>query len=157
MGSYVGTLGKWGKREGGDPSPVRGKECTRPAAGVNVTKGRDVMWEVAFRKKLCACLACATKFEEAGAGFVVDPADLPGGEGSVLIRAGDQEIVGGMASEKNNEVQNENVDAWQVEMQEQIRSFLDKNTESGGQEMSHVTLRNYLADVKADVIAGLKK
>lgn len=40
-----------------------------------------------------------------------------------------------------------------VEIQQRIHDFLAENIESDGQAMTHATLRSYLADVRAEVLA----
>lgn len=157
-----------------DPAgyPPRPAECTRPTTVPHDMPSVDILWQPGFRQSLCTCTACKIIYEEAHALYVVDPADVPGAVAddssrvedadAVLDGTSDGEIVNDVRLESQEEREEKRqrlaADATiQRGIQERIANFLERCMEKDGAGLSHKVVREYLNDVKTEVLSNMDR
>lgn len=177
--TYFHKLGKFVPRKaavediypdnGDPPRPV---DCTKPTTRLSVMpKDVYLLWQPGFRESLCTCAACRQLYKKANAEYIVDPSDVPGAvpvdstrvdTDAVLDGTSDGEIVNDVRLESQEEREEKRQrlaeDAViQRDIQERISSFLERCVQSDGQVLSHSAVRNYLNDVKSEVISNMDR
>lgn len=152
--------------------PSRPSDCTRPTTIPFLMPDYDILWKPGFRQSLCTCSACKQIYEEAKAQYVVDPSDVPGAVAddaspvedtdAVLDGTSDGEIVHDVRVESQEEREEKRQrlakDAMiQLDIQERIGKFLERCVEKDGAGLSHKVVREYLNDVKTEVMSNMDK
>lgn len=132
----------------------------------------DLLWQPHFRESLCNCQPCKAMYERAGAGWIVDPSDTPGAVAvdggnvdkadAVLDETSDGEIVNDVRLESEGELEAKRARRAseadiQRDIQDRISDFLQRCVESNGRNMTHGSVREYLADVKSEVLSNIQK
>jgi Putative zinc finger in N-recognin (UBR box) len=152
----------------------RDRDCVLPQKEMaEMPTDVDIIWEPHFRESLCTCDACKCLYEAANAAWIADPKDwcgavlaegnVKGEMGDVLLEdVSDGEIVGDLwrESECERAATRQRVDPEvrrQTEVQQRIREFLQRCVETNGRSMTHAAIIEYLADVKAEVLANMEE
>lgn len=182
LAEYYELYNIWDKTNTRLPRPGRDDICTRPRnPNIALKPGAiDFLWRPGFRLGLCRCRHCRDIYAAARADYIIDRGDFVGAPAqedlSVLNATDDAEIVNDVlddddevevariprkprpaSSPASASVGNVLSSQEIMSIRSRISSFLKESIDSNGGSINPESLRAYLSDLKADLLASFSE